>query len=140
MTTPMISRRGFWQAFADMSLSQADDSQMRYFSMSRQINADKKSYYDILERTQKQDGDITAWLIWYLDCMSRAIHASDDNAPGSFLAKLIRKNHDECGATYIVSGPLAQQHDAVGFELWICNVTHDVLSGHPRSIYIHEIR
>ena len=63
---------------ADMSLSQADDSQMRYFSMSRQINADKKSYYDILERTQKQDGDITAWLIWYLDCMSRAIHASDE--------------------------------------------------------------
>ena len=61
-----------------MSLSQADDSQMRYFSMSRQINADKKSYYDILERTQKQDGDITAWLIWYLDCMSRAIHASDE--------------------------------------------------------------
>ena len=46
--------------------------------MSRQINADKKSYYDILERTQKQDGDITAWLIWYLDCMSRAIHASDE--------------------------------------------------------------
>ena len=66
------------RAIADMSLSQADDSQMRYFSMSRQINADKKSYYDILERTQKQDGDITAWLIWYLDCMSRAIHASDE--------------------------------------------------------------
>ena len=64
------------RAIADMS--QADDSQMRYFSMSRQINADKKSYYDILERTQKQDGDITAWLIWYLDCMSRAIHASDE--------------------------------------------------------------
>jgi Fic family protein len=61
-----------------MSLSQSDDSQMRFFSMSRQINADKKSYYEILEHTQKQDGNITAWLLWYLDCMSRAIHASDE--------------------------------------------------------------
>ncbi|MBR0299225.1 MAG: Fic family protein [Bacteroidales bacterium] len=66
------------RAIADMSLSQSDDSQMRYFSMSRQINAEKKSYYEILEHTQKQDGNITAWLLWYLDCMSRAIHASDE--------------------------------------------------------------
>ena len=66
------------RAIADMSLSQSDDSQMRFFSMSRQINADKKSYYEILEHTQKQDGNITAWLLWYLDCMSRAIHASDE--------------------------------------------------------------
>ena len=68
------------------------------------------------------------------------ITVSDNNAPGAFLAKLIRKNHDDFGATYIVTGPLAAQHDAVGFELWICNVTHDVLGGHPESIYIHEIR
>lgn len=65
------------RAIADMALSQADDSQMRFFSMSKQINADKKSYYDILEKVQKHDCDITIWLDWYLDCMSRAIAASD---------------------------------------------------------------
>ena len=68
------------------------------------------------------------------------ITVSDDNALGIFLAKLIRKNHDDFGATYIMTGPLAEKYDAVGFELWICNVTHDVLGGHPESIYIHEIR
>lgn len=67
------------RAIADMALSQADDSPMRFFSMSRQINKDKKSYYDVLERISRQaDVDITEWLIWYLDCMKRAIHASDD--------------------------------------------------------------
>ena len=67
------------------------------------------------------------------------ITLSDDNVAGSFLAKLNRKNHNQWGATYILTGPLAERHDAVGFELWICNVTHDVLGEHPRSIYIHDI-
>ena len=67
------------RAIADMALSQADDSAMRFFSMSRQINKDKKSYYDVLERVSRQsDTDITDWLVWYLDCMTRAIQASDE--------------------------------------------------------------
>ena len=67
------------------------------------------------------------------------ITCSDNNEPGSFMAKLLMKNHNQYGATYILTGPLAEKHDAVGYELWICNVTHDVLGEHPRSIYIHEI-
>ena len=38
-----------------------------------------------------------------------------------------------------LAGPLAERYGAAGFELWICNVTHDVLGEHPESIYIHEI-
>ncbi len=68
------------------------------------------------------------------------ITVSDDNTDGTFIAKLIMKAHNQWGATYILTGPMAQQYDAVGFELWICNVTHDVLGEHPRSIYIHDIR
>lgn len=68
------------------------------------------------------------------------ITCSDDNAAGSFLAKLVMKNHNQFGATYILTGPMAETHGAVGYELWICNVTHDVLGEHPRSIYIHAIK
>ena len=68
------------------------------------------------------------------------ITCSDNNEAGSFMAKLLMKNHNQFGATYILTGPLAEKHDAVGYELWICNVTHDVLGEHPRSIYIHEIK
>lgn len=65
---------------------------------------------------------------------------SDNNETGNFLAKLLMKNHNQFGATYLLTGPIAEKHDAVGYELWICNVTHDVLGEHPRSIYIHEIK
>ena len=68
------------------------------------------------------------------------ITVSDDNSPGCFEAKLIMKSHNQFGATYILTGPLAEYYDAVGFELWICNVTHDVLGEHPKSIYIHNIK
>lgn len=58
---------------------------------------------------------------------------------GQFLAKFIMKRHDEWGAEYLLAGPLARQYDAEGFQIWICNVTHDVLGEHPQSIYILDI-
>ena len=67
------------RAISDMALSQADNSKMRFFSMSNQINTEKSRYYDILEKTQKGDGEITAWLDWYLSCMERAIDKANEN-------------------------------------------------------------
>ena len=64
------------RAIADMALSQADDSTLRFFSISRQINKDKRKYNAILERCQKGGCDITLWIDWYLDCMSRAIDSA----------------------------------------------------------------
>lgn len=66
------------RAIADMALSQADNSTMRYFSMSRQINKEKTKYYNILEKCQIGSCDLTAWVDWYLDCMLRAIGSSDE--------------------------------------------------------------
>ena len=65
---------------------------------------------------------------------------SDDGSGGQSLISLSRRAHNQWGATYILSGPLARQHGAEGFQLWICNVTHDVFGEHPRSIHIHGIR
>ena len=66
------------RAIADMALSQADDSSLRFFSISRQINKDKRKYNAILERCQKGGCDITLWIDWYLDCMSRAIDSAGE--------------------------------------------------------------
>lgn len=70
------------------------------------------------------------------------IRVSDacDTSAAPFIAKLSMRSHNQWGATYVLGGPLARQYDAEGFELWICNVTHDVLGEHPRCIYIHDIR
>lgn len=74
------------RAIADMALSQAENSKMRFFSISHQINKDKKQYYDILEKTQKGDCEITGWIIWYLDCLLRSVEQSDE-----ILSKVLNK-------------------------------------------------
>ena len=74
------------RAIADMALSQAENSKMRFFSISHQINKDKKQYYDILEKTQKGDCEITEWIIWYLDCLIRSVEQSDET-----LSKVLNK-------------------------------------------------
>ena len=66
------------RAIADMALSQADNSTLRYFSISRQINKEKRKYNDTLERCQKGSCDITEWIDWYLDCMLRAIEGAEE--------------------------------------------------------------
>jgi Fic family protein len=65
------------RAIADMQLTKADDYSKRFYSMSAQIQQERKVYYSILEKTQKGSMDITAWLHWYLNCLSRAISATD---------------------------------------------------------------
>lgn len=74
------------RAITDMQLSRADGIRQRFYSMSAQIRIERKNYYDILERTQKDTLDITAWLDWFLTCLNRAITATDDT-----LAAVIRK-------------------------------------------------
>lgn len=64
------------RAITDMQLSKSDGVNQRFYSMSSQINAEKKSYYNILEETQKGDLDITAWMVWFLECLRKAIISS----------------------------------------------------------------
>jgi Fic family protein len=65
------------RAVADMSLARSEDSPQRFYSMSAQIRAERNAYYDMLERTQKGDLDITPWLKWFLECLGRAIEGAD---------------------------------------------------------------
>lgn len=64
------------RAITDMQLSKADGVNQRFYSMSTEINQQKKSYYTILERTQKGDLDITEWIIWFLECLKNSILSS----------------------------------------------------------------
>jgi Fic family protein len=41
------------RALGDLLLARADGSSQRFYSLSAQIQRDRKNYYDILERTQK---------------------------------------------------------------------------------------
>jgi Fic family protein len=66
------------RTLTDMALAQDENLSYRPYSLSAQIMAERDDYYDVLERTNKGDGDITGWLKWFLGCMSRAISSSGD--------------------------------------------------------------
>ena len=61
------------RTIADMFLARLDVDSARYYSMSAEINRNKKAYYEILEYTQKGNLDITGWLLWFFDCLEKAI-------------------------------------------------------------------
>ena len=61
------------RAVGDLFLARADGSPQRFYSVSAQIQRERKAYYDILERTQKQSLDVTEWLAWFLDTLHRAV-------------------------------------------------------------------
>lgn len=65
------------RAIADMSLARADGSKDRFYSMSTQIEAERKDYYDQLEAQQRNGLDITPWLNWFLDCLCRAFDRAE---------------------------------------------------------------
>lgn len=75
------------RSITDMQLSKSDGVNQRFYSMSSRINAEKKSYYTILERTQKGDLDITNWLKWFLECLKGAIIDSN-----FIIDKVVRKH------------------------------------------------
>ncbi|MCE7915643.1 MAG: Fic family protein [Nitrosomonas sp. PRO4] len=66
------------RAIADMALAKSEQSPHRYYSMSAQIRQERKTYYDMLEQTQKGDLDITSWLEWFLSCLNRAIDNTEE--------------------------------------------------------------
>ena len=70
------------RAIADMQLSRSDQSSQRFYSMSAQIQQERKAYYDCLEKTQRGTLDITGWLLWFLNCFGRTLSASTENVAG----------------------------------------------------------
>jgi len=57
----------------DLALAQAEKKTVRLYSMSRTLNEYKKEYYDQLECTQRQDGEITEWLVWFVTTLQLSI-------------------------------------------------------------------
>jgi Fic family protein len=74
------------RAIADMQLARTDKTNQRFYSMSAQIERQKKEYYEILEKTQKGSLDITKWLDWYLKCLIGALESTEE-----ILAKVLIK-------------------------------------------------
>jgi Fic family protein len=65
------------RAIGDMQLARADKTDLRFYSMSAQIERDREAYYDQLEHAQRGTLDITPWLTWFLGCLERSLLAAE---------------------------------------------------------------
>lgn len=65
------------RALSDLLLARADDSSLRFYSLSNQMLIEREVYYDTLQKIQFKDGDITKWIKWYLNCLYRALKNSE---------------------------------------------------------------
>ena len=61
------------RAVGDLLLARAEGSPQRFYSLSAQIQRERKAYYEILERTQKGSMDVTEWLLWFFDALRSAV-------------------------------------------------------------------
>ena len=74
------------RALTDMLLARAEGSGERFYSMSSQILAERKRYYEVLKKVQHSSGDITEWLEWFLQCLKNAMLATE-----KITQKILRK-------------------------------------------------
>lgn len=74
------------RTIADMALARSEKSARRFYSMSSQIRLERRDYYDILEKTQKDGLDVTPWLEWFLGCLDRAFEGAEE-----ILSKVLSK-------------------------------------------------
>lgn len=65
------------RAISDLLLARSDESSQRFYSLSSQILVERKVYYEILQKVQHSNGDITEWLSWFLNCLFKAIISNE---------------------------------------------------------------
>lgn len=76
------------RALSDLLLAKSENSSFRFYSLSSQILLERKVYYQILQKVQYNEGDITEWLDWFLNCLYRALESTEET-----IEKVLRKTH-----------------------------------------------
>lgn len=82
------------RAITDMMLARAEGSGERFYSMSSQILAERKRYYEVLQKVQHSTGDITEWLEWFLHCLKNAMLATENATQQILLKAAFWKRHE----------------------------------------------
>ena len=70
------------RALADKALAAGEGTRPRLWSLSAQIQAERKQYYAELEVAQRGDGDLTSWLSWFAVCVGRGLLRAEEILDG----------------------------------------------------------
>ena len=61
------------RAITELALARSERSPQRFYSLSAQIREERADYYRVLEQTQRGSLDVTSWVVWFLECLTRAV-------------------------------------------------------------------
>jgi Fic family protein len=65
------------RTITEMLLARAENTSLRFYAMSAQIQKERKEYYRSLEFATTGGLDVTLWLKWFFECLVRAIETSE---------------------------------------------------------------
>lgn len=82
------------RAISDLLLSRSDNSNYRFYSMSSQILVQKKEYYEVLKKVQHSTGDITEWIVWFLNCLKNALNDTEKSLEKVLFKSEFWKTHE----------------------------------------------
>ncbi|KLT64496.1 Fic family protein [Pedobacter sp. BMA] len=83
------------RAITDMQLARADESPLRFYSISAEILKERPAYYEVLERTQKGGLDITTWIKWFLECLNHSMDQTEQTMSAIMQRKAFWEKHRE---------------------------------------------
>ena len=81
------------RAVSDLLLTRSEHGRGRFHSMSAQIMAERKRYYEILESVGRGDVDVTQWMTWFLSCLGRAVAGAGEMLSSTLMKDRFWKAH-----------------------------------------------
>ena len=81
------------RAVSDLLLTRSEHGRGRFYSMSAQIMAERKRYYEILESVGRGDVDVTQWMTWFLSCLGRAVAGAGEMLSSTLMKDRFWKAH-----------------------------------------------
>lgn len=82
------------RAISDRMLARSESSKERFYSLSKQIMAERNDYYAVLKKTQ-HNNDITDWLVWFLNCLKTALLETENSMQNILLKTEFWEKHKD---------------------------------------------
>jgi len=83
------------RALTDLALAQEDRQSIRLYTISATILEKRQDYYRILEHSQRNGLDITAWLVWFLNTLDASFNTAIDKIDLTLAKSLFWQQHQE---------------------------------------------
>jgi len=85
------------RAISDMLLARSERSSERFYSMSKQILAQRNDYYEALKKAQHGGSDITEWIVWYMGTLKKALEETEDTIQNVLMKTSFWEKHKDIG-------------------------------------------